>query len=227
MSVNDKHSERHSTGTTTENVAKLNHPSPVLEYWRQMIHNVCNIVRLLYRMCQWILSDELNKRHTAAKYVTRLMSSDQKELCIAVCTGDESGVFGYNPEMKQQPSQWKTQTSPWTKKGQVWSNVQSMLICFLTLKELSIRKFIHQDRHWLENSIAMFWGNWGKISGANIQTSGATIPGHHIITMLQLTCCLLCSCFWLLRQQQSSPTLPNHWSSPPVNFYYSQRWNWR
>ena len=37
-------------------------------------------------MCQRILSEELNKRRIAAKYVPRLMGNNQKELCIAVCT---------------------------------------------------------------------------------------------------------------------------------------------
>lgn len=55
----------------------------ILEDRRWMIHHACKGVRLLHGMCQWILSDKLNKRHTAAKYVPRLMSN---ELCIAVCT---------------------------------------------------------------------------------------------------------------------------------------------
>jgi hypothetical protein len=57
---------------------------------------------------------------------TMLMSSDQNEYCIALCTelkeqaennsnlisniiiNDLSWVLGYDPEMKQQSSQWKT-----------------------------------------------------------------------------------------------------------------------
>lgn len=101
-----------------------------------------------------------------------------------------------------------------------------MLICFLTAKASSIRNLIHQDRQWLENSIATSWGNWGKISGANVQTNGTTFPEHCIITMPQLTCPSSSSSFWLL-WQQSSPTLPAHPSSPPAHFYCSQRWNRR
>jgi hypothetical protein len=37
-------------------------------------------------MCQRILSDELIMRHSVAKFVTRLMSSNQNEYHIAVCT---------------------------------------------------------------------------------------------------------------------------------------------
>ena len=32
----------------------------------------------------------------------------------------------------------------------------------LTLKAWSIRNALHQGRWWMENSILMFWGNWGQ-----------------------------------------------------------------
>jgi hypothetical protein len=67
--------------------------------------------------------------------VPRLLSNYQKEHCIAICselkeqtendpnfisitiTGDESWVYGYDSEMKQQSSQWKTPSSPPPKKA--------------------------------------------------------------------------------------------------------------
>jgi len=50
MSVNDERSEGHSTGTTIENVAKVQ--KAILEDQRRMIHHVCDGVRLFYGMCQ-------------------------------------------------------------------------------------------------------------------------------------------------------------------------------
>jgi hypothetical protein len=73
---------------------------------------------------------ELDMWHIAEKCLPSLISSDQEEYCIAVCTelkgqaesdsifistlitGDESWVFLYDPETKQQSSQWKAPTSP-------------------------------------------------------------------------------------------------------------------
>jgi hypothetical protein len=55
---NDKHSGLPLTGTTTKNVAKV--PEAILEDQRQTIHDVCDIVKLLYGTCQRILSHELN-----------------------------------------------------------------------------------------------------------------------------------------------------------------------
>ena len=95
-----------------------------------------------------------------------------------------------------------------------------------TLKALCIRNLFYQDRQWMENSIATFWGDLGKTSDANIHTSGTTTSGPCIVTMLWLTHHSLFSSFQLLQRRQSSPTLPPHWTSPPVIFSFSQRWNW-
>ena len=55
-------------------------------------------------------------------------------------TGDETWVYGYDPETKQQSSQWKSTNSPRPKKARrIRSSVKSMLIFFLTFKALSSR----------------------------------------------------------------------------------------
>jgi transposase len=85
MSVDDdERSGRPSTGTTIKNVEKVR--EAIQEDRRRTIHDVCNIIRLSYGICQRILSDELNMRRVAAKFVSRLLSNDQKEHRIAVCT---------------------------------------------------------------------------------------------------------------------------------------------
>jgi len=46
-------------------------------------------------------------------------------------TGDESWVYGYNPDTKQQSSQWKGSTFPRPKKGrQVRSKTKVILLAF-------------------------------------------------------------------------------------------------
>ena len=101
-----------------------------------------------------------------------------------------------------------------------------MFICFLTLKASFIKNLFHQDRQWMKNSIVIFWGDWGKTSGTNFQTSGTTTPGPCIMRIFWLTHHSLCSSFWLPWTRQSSSTLPTHRTSPHVIFVYSWRWNW-
>jgi hypothetical protein len=71
--------------------------------------------------------------HVADKCVPRILTADQKQQRLNFCTelrqlasddetlsrvitGDESWVYGYDPETKQQSSQWKSPTSPSVKK---------------------------------------------------------------------------------------------------------------
>ena len=84
-----------------------------------------------------------------AKFVPRLLSQEQKEFCAAVAqdlletanndpdflkkviTGDESWVYGYDPETKAQSSQWKSPESARPKKArQSRSNIEVMLTVF-------------------------------------------------------------------------------------------------
>jgi len=131
-----------------EMIAKVH--EVILEDRRQTIHDVCNRVGLSYRSCQRILADDLNMRRIAAKFVPRLLNSDQRDHRVQVCTelqevvrhdpnflsrvitGDESWVYDYDPETKQRSTQWKTPSSPRPKKAcQVRNNIKSMLIIFL------------------------------------------------------------------------------------------------
>jgi hypothetical protein len=92
----------------------------ILADCRQTIHDVCEIVGLLSGTVQCILADSLNMRRISARFVLRLLSDDQEALCVSVCrelkqqarddpnfissiiTGDETWVYVYDPETKQQ-----------------------------------------------------------------------------------------------------------------------------
>ena len=59
------------------------------------------------------------------------MISDDENVLKKVITGDESWVYGYDPETKQQSSQWNCPDEPRPKKArQSRSHVKSMLIFF-------------------------------------------------------------------------------------------------
>jgi type II secretory pathway pseudopilin PulG len=143
----------YSVMTTLWTTFDCNHDGTRGKRARGYAWKIENDLRLQYsRTVVWsvqrILSYQRKMRRTAANSVRRLLSNAQKEYRTAVCTetteqaenypnficiiitGDESWVFGYDPEAKQQSSQW-TQTSPRPKKArQLRSNVQSMLIFF-------------------------------------------------------------------------------------------------
>jgi len=99
--------------------------------------------------CDEILTDDLHMKRVWAKFVPRLLADDQREQCQTVAhdlfecscedvqflknivTGDESWVYGYDPETKQQLSQWKGPMPLRPKKGrQVQNKTKVMLLVF-------------------------------------------------------------------------------------------------
>jgi transposase len=59
------------------------------------------------------------------------VARDMLEFLKTVITGDEMWVYGYDPEMNVQSSQWKHSSPPRPKKAQrVWSKVKVLLTVF-------------------------------------------------------------------------------------------------
>jgi len=101
----------------------------------------------------------------SAKFVPRLLTAEQKDDRVSICTdhreraqndqnlmssvitGDENWVYGYDPETKQMSSQWKTASSPRPKKArQMKSNVKTMLIAFFDIDGLVHHECVPRDQ---------------------------------------------------------------------------------
>ena len=99
--------------------------------------------------CDAILTNNLHMKCVCVKFVPRLLTDDQCEqrqkiagdlfdqscedvqFLKNIVTGDESWVYGYDPQTKQQSSQWKGPSSPGPKKGrQVRGKTKVMLLAF-------------------------------------------------------------------------------------------------
>ena len=102
--------------------------------------------------CDAILTDDLHMKRVCAKFVPRLLTVDQHEqhqtitcdlferscedvqFLKNIVKGDESWVYGYNPEIKHQSSRWKGPKSLRPKKGrQVRSKTKVMLLALFFL----------------------------------------------------------------------------------------------
>jgi len=147
----DEHTGRPTSCTTPETVARIQ--ELVHQDRCQTIEDIVEEVGMGYGTCQWVLTEELSMHHVTAKFVPRILTGDQKQQRVDVCTelhhlasddetflsrvitGDESWVYSYDPETNQQSSQWKSRTSPRPKKArQVKNNVKSMIITFFDVK---------------------------------------------------------------------------------------------
>jgi len=125
--VDDKHTGR-PTSCTTETDAQIQQLN--CQDQHRNIRDIAEEVGVGYGTCQQVLTEELGICRVAAKFVPRILTADQKQQRINVCTelhqltsdnemvlsrvvtGDESWVYGYNPETERQSSPWKSPTSP-------------------------------------------------------------------------------------------------------------------
>ena len=99
-----------------------------------------------------------------AKLVPKLLTKQQKELrkeifedmlnlanhdpefVKIIITGDETWVYGYDPETKFQSSLLKHPESPWSKKArEVRSNVKVVLTCFFNSRGIVHHEYAPED----------------------------------------------------------------------------------
>ena len=143
----DPRSGRPSTSRNEEAMDQVR--EKVLEDRRLTVREIAAEMGISTGSVHSILTEDLNLRRMSAKFVPKLLTEQQKELrkeisedmldvanhdpefIKTIITGDETWVYGYDPETKFQSSQWKHPESPRPKKAwQVRSNVKVMLTCF-------------------------------------------------------------------------------------------------
>ena len=137
----------------------------VLEDRRITIQEIAVEVGISTGSVHTILHEDLNLRRVSAKFVPKLLTEQQKELrkeiaedmldlathdpgfIETIITGDETWVYGYDPETKFQSSQWKHAGSPRPKKArQVRSNVKEMLTCFFDSRGIVHHEYAPQGQ---------------------------------------------------------------------------------
>jgi hypothetical protein len=72
---------------------------------------------------------------TADQKLQRVSVSDVATFSSGVIAGDESSIYGYNPETKQQSYQWKMEVK-----------VKGLIIIFIDMKRIFYTKFFLEGR---------------------------------------------------------------------------------
>ena len=77
-------------------------------------------------------------------------SCEDVEFLKNIVTGDESWLYEYDPETKQQLSKWKGPTSPRPKKGrQVEGKTKVMLLAFFDSEGIVYHEYAPAPRDFL------------------------------------------------------------------------------
>jgi histone-lysine N-methyltransferase SETMAR len=70
--------------TTRETVARIQ--EFVLQHRRRTSHDVADEAGICYATCQRVLTEELGMNRVAAKFVPRILTADEKQQRVNVCT---------------------------------------------------------------------------------------------------------------------------------------------
>jgi len=102
---------------------------------RLTIREISEDLNISYGSVQNILTTDLNITRMSAKFVPRVLTVEQKQQRLSislelrdhatsdssfsrnVIMGNETWVYGYDPETRFQSSQWKSPSSPRAKKS--------------------------------------------------------------------------------------------------------------
>ena len=134
---------RHGRSSTSRNDNVINQVRTlVMQDRRITLRELADKIRVSIGSVHTILTADLGLRRVSSKFVPKLLT-EQKQLRLEIAqdmlecvesdskflnsmfTGDESWVYGYDPETKAQSSQWKHSSSPRPKKArQVHSKVK-------------------------------------------------------------------------------------------------------
>ena len=155
----DQRSGRPSTSGTADNIE---HVKQMVRADRRLTVRMITEEVSINKDTVWsIITENLEMHKVCAKMVPKLLSDDQKQQRVTVCQdiierfedepdlhgrvmiGDESWIFEYDPETKQQSRQWKSPASPRPKKARM-SKVKVMLIAFFDIKASSTSSFYHR-----------------------------------------------------------------------------------
>ena len=116
---------------------------------RVSISEICDRTHLGYGTVQRILTDDLGMHRVSARWIPRMLSADDMTRRVAasteflrrydregdeflrrIVTTDETWLFHYDPESKQQSSQWKRSSSPPPLKAKVVKSAKKNMFIF-------------------------------------------------------------------------------------------------
>ncbi|UYV66273.1 hypothetical protein LAZ67_4001141 [Cordylochernes scorpioides] len=128
-----------------------------------------------------IVTEDLKLKKTPAKFIPRFLTNEQKLCRLATCedmlemtrtdpewkdkiiTGDETWVYGYDPETKHQSADWRGQGEPRPKKSRILkSRNKVLLVTFLDNKAIVHHNILCRLREAIRKKRPEKWtnGDW-------------------------------------------------------------------
>lgn len=116
---------------------------------RTTIRDVCDITGYSFGTVQRVITDRLNMKKVSARWIPRLLTEEHREKRVSaskhflhryrregeafldrIVTTDETWIYLFDPETKEQSRQWKTPGSPTPKKAKVTKTTGKQMYIF-------------------------------------------------------------------------------------------------
>ena len=167
-------------------------------------------VKCCCKICSRILTAEQKEwRLSVATNMLQEAVSDENVMG-QIITGDETWVYAYDPETKNQSSQWKSADSQRPKKArQVLSKVKDLLIVFFDMEGIVHYEYVPQDQTVNQQ---LYLQVLKRLRLAVSRKKLAAGPGHYITTMHQHTQHIPSRYYW---QVMAFLSFSNH-PTPPT-----------
>ena len=124
-------------------------------------------------------------------------ATSEPDLLKKVITGDESWVYGYDPEMKVQSSRWKSPGSPHQEKAQQsCSKIKTMLTVFLIARCCPSWVCPSRPKQLIRTTTSVFFIGQEMQYDENGRSYGQLVIGSFITTMHPLMHHVSCRVFW-------------------------------
>jgi len=230
--------------------SQCNHGRSLLDYWWDFWDNWFVLVfmsanvkgRFEYetcfcKICSLVVGRGSKKQ--SFEFLLQFKGTSWKwpQILSKVVTGDETWHYGYDPEIKQASSQWKTPNSPKRKRPnrfdqmfsktkeaqQVWSNV-NMLNSFFDANGIVHKEFVPPGQTVNEQLYLKVLKTYAIVYGKNNQKCGAAVIGSFTTTMPLPTQPWVCSSFWQKTTWWLDLILPIHTTLRHVTFSCSLIW---
>jgi len=235
----DSRSGRPSTSRNEKMIAKVR--TIVRNNRRLTVREIADDCGISVGTYDAILTDDLHMKRVCAKFVPRLLTDDQREqrqtiagdllerscedvlFLKKIVTGDASCVYGYDPETKQQSSQWKGLPSPRPRRGaRCEAKQRSFYWRFLILRVSYTTSTLPTDKQLTMNSTWRSCDVCVNRFAENDRKNGAMASGSCTTTMRPHTLNILCSSFWPNTAPLSCSSRHTHPISHRETFSYSQ-----
>jgi hypothetical protein len=157
-----------------------------------------------------LLANNQKQRHINMCLELWEKANEDSTFISGIITGDESWIYSYDPETKQQVSQWKSPQSPRAKKvRQVQASTKSMLIVFSTWNGLFAVNVFLLNLWLILTFTVTFWDAWEEMYDNKDRNFGATATGSSMTTCPP-TRPWKPQNLWLTTTWLSFPILPTH-----------------